>query len=61
MVLLQASDPIEAIRLRATRLAVMSKGKVVSRMRSSAAELNLPGRPKSVDRRHVTAREKDQQ
>jgi cytosine deaminase len=53
LVVLQASDPTEAIRLRATRLVVISKGKVVSRMRPATAELNLPGRPKSVDRRHA--------
>jgi cytosine deaminase len=52
LVVLQASDPIEAIRLRATRLVVISKGKVVSRTRPATAELDLPGRPKSVDRRH---------
>jgi cytosine/creatinine deaminase len=55
LVVLQASDPIEAIRLRATRLAVISKGKLVSRSRASTAEIDLPGRPKTVDRRHTTA------
>jgi cytosine/creatinine deaminase len=55
LVVLQASDPIEAIRLRATRLAVVSKGKLVSRSPASTAEIFLPGRPKTVDRRHTAA------
>jgi cytosine deaminase len=49
MVLLQAVDPIEAIRLRATRLAVIRAGKVISRTQVSKAALNLDGRPKIVD------------
>jgi cytosine deaminase len=52
LVVLQAATPIEAIRLRAARLLVISKGKIVSRMPERSAELNLPGRPKTVDRRH---------
>jgi cytosine deaminase len=48
-VLLQASDPIEAIRLRATRLAVVRRGQVVSLTPPSTARLNLPGRPAQVD------------
>jgi len=48
-VLLQASDPIEAIRLRATRLGVWRRGKLLSRMAPSQAELRLPGRPERVD------------
>ncbi|NKW72058.1 amidohydrolase family protein [Rhodobacteraceae bacterium R_SAG10] len=49
MVLLQASDPIEAIRLRATRLAVIRAGRVVARTGPSVAELELEGRPGRVD------------
>ena len=48
-VLLQARDPIEAIRLRATRLAVVRRGAVVARSPTAAATLTLPGRPTSVD------------
>jgi len=48
-VLLQARDPIEAIRLRATRLAVVKGGEVVSRTAPQTARLNLPGRPAAVD------------
>lgn len=49
MVLLQAADPIEAIRLRATRLAVVRNGQVISRSPPAIAALDLPGRPKLVD------------
>ena len=49
MVLLQASDSIEAIRLRATRLAVIKGGKVISRTAPRVAELSLPGRPATLD------------
>ncbi|MDP3253526.1 MAG: amidohydrolase family protein [Hydrogenophaga sp.] len=43
-VLLQARDPIEAIRLRATRLKVWRKGLLLSEMSPVQARLNLPGR-----------------
>jgi cytosine/creatinine deaminase len=49
MVLLQAADPIEAIRLRATRLAVIKKGKVIARTPRRETALALDGRPASVD------------
>ncbi|PHQ93705.1 MAG: cytosine deaminase, partial [Marinosulfonomonas sp.] len=49
MVLLQATDPIEAIRLCATRLAVIRGGKVVSNTPASIARLDLEGRPEQVD------------
>lgn len=48
LVMLQAADPIEAIRLRATRLLVMRRGQVVSRMAPAEAQLSLPGRPERV-------------
>ena len=48
-VLLQARDVVEAIRLRAQRLLVVRRGRVLSRMAPAAAQLNLPGRPASVD------------
>ena len=48
-VLLQARDPVEAIRLRATRLLVVRRGQVVARCAPSEAALSLPGRPASVD------------
>lgn len=48
-VLLQARSPVEAIRLRATRLAVVRRGEVISRMSPSTAVLTLPGRSSEVD------------
>jgi cytosine/creatinine deaminase len=48
-VLLQAADPIEAIRLRAVRLAVVRRGRVVARTPAARAALDLPGRPGVVD------------
>ena len=48
-VLLQARDPIEAIRLRATRLAVVRRGRVIARTPAARATLDLPGRPATVD------------
>ncbi|MCT4370399.1 amidohydrolase family protein [Yangia mangrovi] len=52
LVVLDAGDPIEALRLRPDRLCVISKGKVVTRQARNDATLALPGRPGSVRRRH---------
>jgi len=49
MVLLQARDRIEAIRLRAHRLAVIRKGRVIARASTVITNLNLPGRPGHVN------------
>jgi cytosine deaminase len=49
LVLLQARDPIEAIRLKATRLAVVRRGRVVSETPARIGRLALDGRPSSVD------------
>ncbi|SOY65184.1 amidohydrolase family protein [Cupriavidus taiwanensis] len=49
LVLLQARDPVEAIRLRATRLRVLRAGKTVATMPAATAALALPGRPAQVD------------
>lgn len=49
LVVLQASDPIEAIRLRATRLCVIRRGRVIAETPATVAKLHLPGRPGSVD------------
>lgn len=43
-VLLQARDPVEAIRLRATRLKVWRKGVLLAQTAPCAAQLSLPGR-----------------
>ena len=48
-VLLQARDPIEAIRLRATRLYVYRAGKVIAQAPAAVATLHLAGRPATVD------------
>lgn len=49
MVLLQAADAIEAIRLKATRLAVIKSGKIIASAPRRVSSLTLPGRPTSVD------------
>ncbi|MEO9650242.1 MAG: amidohydrolase family protein [Roseobacter sp.] len=49
MVILQAQDPIEAVRLKANRLAVIRNGKVLARSAPKLAELNLPNRPTTLD------------
>jgi len=47
-VLLQARDPVEALRLRATRLQVFKRGKLLAQTPASAAQLHLPGRPGQI-------------
>jgi cytosine/creatinine deaminase len=44
-VLLQARDPVEALRLRATRLKVFKRGKVIAETAPSVSRLSLPNRP----------------
>ncbi len=48
-VLLQARSPQEAIRLRATRLAVVRRGRVLAQTPAATAALRLIGRPSAVD------------
>ena len=48
-VVLDAPDPVEAIRLKPNRLAVVANGKIVAKTPRTRAELSLPGRPKTVD------------
>jgi cytosine deaminase len=55
LVVLDASDRIEALRLRAGRLCVVSKGRVISTGPRGDATLNLPGRPGTMRRRHQRA------
>ncbi|MEL6100040.1 MAG: amidohydrolase family protein [Pseudomonadota bacterium] len=52
LVVLDAQDPIEAVRLRPDRLVVISKGNVVSQKQRNDSRLTLPGRPSAVRRRH---------
>ncbi len=49
LVLLDAADPIEAIRLRAARRLVMRRGRIVAESPRAVARLDLPGRPASAD------------
>ncbi len=48
-VLLQAATPAEAIRLRATRLAVFKAGRRIASTPARTASLNVNGRPATVD------------
>ena len=48
-IVLQAGDPAEAIRLKANRLAVVRRGRVIARSAPRVSELSLPGRPGTVD------------
>jgi len=49
LVLLDAGDPVEAIRLRAARLLVLRRGRIVAESPPAVARLALPGRPAQVD------------
>ena len=51
LVVLDAANPIEALRLRPDRLAVVSKGRVVAERHRNDCRLDLGSRPKSVRRR----------
>ena len=53
LVVLDAGDPIEAVRLRPDRLAVIARGRVVAGKARNDARLDLPGRPGTVRRRHA--------
>ncbi len=44
-VLLQARDPVEALRLKATRLMVFKRGELLAQTPAHTARLHLPGRP----------------
>ena len=48
-VLLQARDPIEAIRLRATRLKVFRKGKLVAETAPTIAQLHIGESPRTTE------------
>ena len=52
LVVLDASNPIEAIRLRPERLCVIANGKIVATRQRQDTRLSLPGRPDRVNRRH---------
>src|SRR5205823_14725152 len=49
MVVLQAADPIEAIRLKPNRLFVIRRGRVIARADERVTQLHLDGRPATVN------------
>jgi cytosine deaminase len=49
LVILQAPDPIEAIRIRPPRLAVIRRGKVIGRQQAQKAELSLGSQSVALD------------
>ncbi|OWV89352.1 cytosine deaminase [Rhizobium sp. N122] len=49
LVILQASDALEALRLKPNRLAVIRRGKVIARSAPRIGELFLDGRPTRID------------
>ena len=49
MVILQAADLEEAIRLRSTRLFVIRRGKVISQSQPTVSQLDLDGKKLTVD------------
>lgn len=51
LVVLDAGNPIEAVRLRATRLMVIARGKVIARRERSPMHIAIPGREAAIDRR----------
>jgi cytosine deaminase len=46
LVILQAADPVEALRLKSNRLFVIRRGNIISSSQPVEAKLDLPGRPK---------------
>ncbi len=53
-VLLQARDPVEALRLKATRLKVFKAGRLLAQTPARTATLSLPGRPGQTSFLHAT-------
>jgi cytosine deaminase len=49
LVVLQAADPVEAIRLRPVRLWVIRRGDIIAENAPAVAKLTLPGRPATTD------------
>ena len=54
LVVLEAGDPVEAIRLKAARLFVLRAGRTVAQTAPRLAQLDLPGRPPAVSLLHPT-------
>ena len=53
LVVLDAGNPIEAVRLRPDRLCVVAKGTVVAEREKRDTTLSIKGRPATINRRHV--------
>ena len=51
LVVLDAGSPVEAVRLRATRLLVVAGGRVIARHQPDETVLSIKGRPATVKRR----------
>jgi cytosine deaminase len=49
LVVLQARDPVDAIRRRARRLKVLRRGRVIATTAPQVTELDLPGRPDRIN------------
>jgi cytosine deaminase len=56
LVVLDAGSSVEALRLRAERLCVIARGKVVAERTKQETRLTIAGRPGSVNRRHNALR-----
>ncbi|TPL98611.1 amidohydrolase family protein [Mesorhizobium sp. B2-3-10] len=54
VVILDAGNPIEALRLRAERICVIARGKVVAERTRQDTRLSISGRPSQVNRRHIS-------
>ncbi|MBN9549975.1 MAG: amidohydrolase family protein [Alphaproteobacteria bacterium] len=54
LVVLDAGNAIEAVRLRPERLCVIARGKVVAERTKQETRLSITGRPAKVNRRHKT-------
>lgn len=54
-VILQARDPVEAIRLKPARLAVVRRGRVIAEAAPAVSRLSLPGRPETLDPAAIAA------
>lgn len=52
-VLLHAADPIEALRMRAARLAVVRRGRIIARNEPRISTIDLPGRAKRLDQAEI--------
>jgi cytosine deaminase len=48
-VVLQAKSPVEALRLKANRLKVVKRGKVIAETPERISALHLEGRPRTVN------------